>query len=262
MHYSLSAHNLCLQYGCKIVSQNISLDFNKPEIVSIIGPNGSGKSTLLKSLCRLHKPAKGNVLLNGQDIHSINPNKLARIISVLPQSAAAPSDISIYDLVLHGRMPHRGFLQSISAQDREAVDSALQATGLIQMQERSLGALSGGERQRAWLAMALAQQPKILLLDEPTTYLDVHHQLELMDLIVRLHQERQLTVIMVLHDLNHAARYSQRLIAIKSGNVFADGSVQDVFTTEVLESLYGVKALVHHIEHNGQTHYIYFPYTI
>lgn len=262
MNSSLCAKNLCLQYGRKVVAKDISVDFDKPEIVSIIGPNGSGKSTLLKSLCRLLRPDKGSVLLDGKEIHSMNTTQLARKISVLPQSASAPMDISIYDLVLHGRLPHRGFLQSVSAQDKEAVDAALRATGLLCLQHRSLGELSGGERQRAWLAMALAQQPQILLLDEPTTYLDVHHQLELMELIVRLHRERQLTVIMVLHDLNHAARYSQRLVAIKGGAVFADGAVSEVFTTQILESLYDVKALVHSIEHDGQTHRIYFPYTI
>lgn len=259
--HSLHAENLRLQYDQLTIVENINIKFDKPEIISIIGPNGSGKSTILKALCRLLQPTAGAVILNGEDMRAISTEQIAKIISVLPQSATAPTDLSIYDLVAYGRIPHRSFLQSLSAQDKETIRIALAATGLAAMSTRRLDKLSGGERQRAWLAMALAQEPKILLLDEPTTYLDVHHQLELMELVVNLHKERRITVIMVLHDLNHAARYSQRLLAVKQGRIVADGTVDKVFTTAILEDLYEVKALVKTFEHQGQCYPLCFPYS-
>ena len=259
---TLNAENLCLRYGKKVIAKGVNLDFSKPEIISIMGPNGSGKSTILKALGNLLEPSMGVVQLNGEDMRNLDSNKIAKIISVLPQSAIAPGDLRIYDLVMYGRMPHRGFFASVSEADRIAVQSALEATGLQHLQDRRIDSVSGGERQRAWLAMAIAQEPEILLLDEPTTYLDVHHQLELMELVANLHHKRQLTVIMVLHDLNHAARYSQRIIAVKEGRIIANGSVEEVFTEQTLENLYGVKAVIKNLEHQGIKYPIYFPYSV
>ena len=241
---TLAIKNAVLGYEGNIVTKNMDLSFDKPEIISIIGPNGSGKSTLLKALGRLLIPAKGAVYLNGQDMQEISVNLMAKQISVLPQSAQAPGDMTIRDLAMYGRLPYQSTFAATSKDDELAVQKALEATGLLTMQNRKLGNLSGGERQRAWLAMALSQEPQILLLDEPTTYLDIHYQLELMELVSKLHHSLHITVIMVMHDLNHAARFSQRLIAVKKGSVVADGSVDQVFVKEVLEPLYDVKVEV------------------
>jgi iron complex transport system ATP-binding protein len=238
------------------------LRIDKPEIVSIIGPNGSGKSTLLKALSRLLPPQAGSILLDGGDIHRMQPNDVAKIMAVLPQSVQAPSDLTVYDLVSYGRSPYQRMFAKVSETDKSRVLDAIQATGMTELIHRRLDTLSGGERQRAWLAMALAQEPQILMLDEPTTYLDIFHQLELMQLVQRLHRERQIAVVMVLHDLNHAARFSQRVIAVKQGNVFADGTVSEVFTAANLKQLYGVETTVMTVEQGGFSHLVCFPHDI
>lgn len=259
---SLEVVDASLGYAEHVVAENMDLSFHRPEIVSIIGPNGSGKSTLLKALGRLMNPLQGAVYLNGQDIQSLSANAVAREMSVLPQSAQAPGDMTIRDLAMCGRLPYQGALSAVSAEDGKAVDKALEATGLLAMQHRRLGKLSGGERQRAWLAMAIAQEPKILLLDEPTTYLDIHYQLELMELVSRLYQELNIMVIMVMHDLNHAARYSHRLIAVKKGRIMADGSVEKVFTKEILEPLYDVKMEIVYAGEGENSHRVCIPYKL
>lgn len=262
MTASLKTQNITLQYGVHKIIDSLNISFQNPEIVSIIGPNGSGKSTLLKALCRLLIPCAGTVYLNGNDINSMKTESVAQIISVLPQSSHAPADITVEELVRFGRLPYQKFFDSLNEEDLTAVEESIKITGLDNLRERSINTLSGGERQRAWLAMALAQQPQILLLDEPTTYLDVHHQLELMELVVRLHYEKQLTVIMVLHDLNHAARYSQRLIAVKTGKIIADGKVSEVFTESIIEQLYDVKVLITTLKKEENYYPICFPYTV
>lgn len=241
---TLAIENACLQYGSRVVAQEMSAAFHKPEVVSIIGPNGSGKSTLLKALGRLLVPSAGAVYLNGKDMQKLSTGQTAQVLAVLPQAAQAPGDMTVRDLVLCGRLPYQTLFSSWMAKDQAAVDHALAAVGLGGLQHRSLNALSGGERQRAWLAMALAQEPKILLMDEPTTYLDIHYQLELMQLVRHLYETLQITVIMVLHDLNHAARFSHRLVAVKEGKIMADGPVDEVFVRPVLEKLYDVKVLI------------------
>lgn len=260
MKHTITAEAVKLGYGNKVILPQIDLTVNKPEVVSIIGPNGSGKSTLLKALSRLLAPLGGGVFLDGKDIHRLPPQEVAKIMAILPQSAQAPGDMTVYDLVAYGRMPYKNVFTRLESVDGEAITAAVQAVGLGTMLYRRLDSLSGGEKQRAWLAMALAQQPRLLLLDEPTTYLDIHHQLELMKLIGRLHQERQLTVIMVLHDLNHAARFSKRLIAVKKGVIFADGPVDEVFTVKTLRELYEVETTVMTLEHGGNSHLVCFPH--
>lgn len=248
---SISAKNLTLQYGNKIIANDISLDIDKAEIISIIGPNGSGKSTFLKALGRLLKPTKGTVFLDGEDIQLKNTCEVAKKMAIVPQSAVAPGDMMIYDLVCYGRMPYQSLFAPKNESDEEAIEMALMATDISDMRYRRLGTLSGGERQRAWLAMAIAQKPEILLLDEPTTFLDIHHQLEVMKLVKHLHEKLGIIVVMVLHDLNHAARFSDRIIAIKDGNIMIQGSVQDVFTEEILSTLYGVKTQIMTIQQCG-----------
>lgn len=260
VNHTIAAKAIKLGYGGKVIVPNIDVIIDRPEIISIIGPNGSGKSTLLKALSRLLKPLSGCVLLDGRDIHKLPPREVARIMAILPQSVQAPVDMTVCELVTYGRMPYKRMFEKMIAEDEDCINDALAATDMQHMMHRRLDSLSGGERQRAWLAMALAQQPRLLLLDEPTTYLDIHHQLELMKLVRNLYQDRQITVIMVLHDLNHAARFSHRIIAVKDGQVFADGSVAEVFTAENLQALYGVEATVMTLEQGGSSYLVCFPY--
>lgn len=260
MTRTLVMKNGRIGYDTRAVGENVSLVFDKPEIVSIIGPNGSGKSTVLKTLGRLLQPLGGTVYLDGKDIHSMNSKAVARIISMLPQSAQAPADMTVRDLVMCGRLPYQNPFSSLTTEDVAAVQTALEETGLVELQHRPLKDLSGGERQRAWLAMAVAQEPDILLLDEPTTFLDVRYQLELMKLVVKLHRTRGITVIMVLHDLNHTAHFSDRLIAVKKGNIVADGPVAEIFTEPVLSDLYEVQMVFTELSINGVTHNICVPY--
>lgn len=258
---ALYTKQITLKYGERVIINNLTLDISNPEIVTIIGPNGSGKSTLLKALCRLLEPAAGTVYLDSKDINKMSTEEVARTVAVMAQSAVAPGGTTVEELVCYGRLPYRKFFDGLSGEDRMAIEEAIEFTELSLLRNRLVHTLSGGERQRAWLAMALAQKPQILLLDEPTTYLDVHHQLELMELVVRLHKEMGLTVIMVLHDLNHAARYSERLIALKQGKIMADGATEDVFVKPVIENLYDVQAVIMNVEANGINYPVCFPYS-
>ena len=257
---SIATQNLRLQYGERIIAENLNLIFDKSEIVSIIGPNGSGKSTLLKSLAKLLVPTGGAVYLDGKDLQNISMDNVARIISVLPQSAQAPGDMTVRDLVTYGRMPYQKMFSKLNDEDIKAIDMTLKSTDMVKLQNNRMGNLSGGERQRAWLSMALAKEPQILLLDEPTTYLDIHHQLDLMELVVHLYKTMHIIVIMVMHDLNHAARYSHRLVAVKNGTVVADGSVAEVFRQDVLEPLYEIRAVVTTVKEGNYEYLACFPY--
>ena len=256
----LSIKNLQVAVEDKEILRGLNLDVRPGEVHAIMGPNGSGKSTLLKALGRLLKPTGGAVYLNGKDLKELKSEAVAKHISVLPQSAQAPGDMTVRELAACGRIPYQSAFSQLSQDDEAAVEHALKVTGLTSMQYKRTGALSGGERQRAWLAMALAQEPKILLLDEPTTFLDVHYQLELMDLVVQLHEKTDITVIMVMHDLNHAARFSHRLIAVKGGEIVADGPVREVFCKEILETLYDVNVTITEVEENGRYYPMCFPY--
>lgn len=260
MSETLEIKHARLQYGKTVITKDISASFMKPEIVSIIGPNGSGKSTLLKALGRLLAPGKGVVYLSGKDMRSLPSEAVAKRVSVLPQSAQAPGDMTVRDLASCGRIPYQSAFSQLSEEDGRVIDKALSATGMAEMRHKRIGALSGGERQRAWLAMALAQEPKILLLDEPTTFLDIHYQLELMELITRLYEKTGITIIMVMHDLNYAARFSHRLIAVKKGRIVADGPVEEVFCQPVLENLYDVNVSLTQITEEGRTYPVCFPY--
>ena len=257
---SIKVEDVSLGYGKHSVIQNMNVSFDKAEVVSIIGPNGSGKSTLLKSIGRLLAPTKGVVYMNGKDIKTIASGEIAKLMSILPQSAQAPGDMTVRDLASCGRMPYQSAFSQLKDDDQRVIDKALKDTGLFEMQHRRIGNLSGGERQRAWLSMALAQEPQVLLLDEPTTYLDIHYQLDLMELVSELHEDLGITVIMVMHDLNHAARFSHRLIAVKKGEIAADGPVKEVFTKEVLEPLYDVKVEVLEIGESNNRQLACVPY--
>jgi len=239
-----SCENLSAGYGKKEVLKNITLSFEKGQTASIIGPNGSGKSTLLKCMGRLMKPSAGCVYLDGKSISALTDSSIAKSVGILPQSPNAPADIPVHCLVAYGRNPHKKVLSSFTKEDKQTVDWAIEATGLKDKRFARLGQLSGGERQRAWIAMALAQSPKILLLDEPTTYLDIHHQFEVLELLEKLNTECGLTVVMVMHDLNLASRFSGRLIAMKDGEVRLDGAGRDILTEQNIYDIFKVKSRI------------------
>ena len=239
----LNAESVDISYDEKVIVRGLDLHFDTPQIVSIIGPNGSGKSTILKALGRILRPRKGVVLLNGRDIHSLPAKKVARMMSILPQEPQIPGDITVKDLVSYGRSPYHGIFGRANGDD-DIIEWAIRETHLESMSYRQVNTLSGGERQRAWMAMALAQKTEILLLDEPTTFLDIHHQLEIMELLEKLHKRLGITIIMNIHDLNHAAKFSHRVIAVKNGFIVKDDIPCKVITEDVLRDVFSVRAKV------------------
>lgn len=259
---TLKAERIRVGYGGHTVIQAASIAFNEPEIVSIIGPNGSGKSTLLKALSRLLPVQAGRVLLDGRAIASYRPREVAQKLAILPQSATAPADMNIYRLVSCGRSPHHSYFADLEQTDAEVVERVMRETDVWQFRARAMHSLSGGERQRVWLAMALAQEPEILMLDEPTTYLDIHHQLNLMDLVTETYRRRKMTIIMVLHDLNQAARYSHRLVAMKEGAIVGDGRPAEILDSAHVRAWFGVRMKAVDIDDGGATHRFYVPLAV
>jgi iron complex transport system ATP-binding protein len=235
----LAAHDLTLGYRGAAVVHDVSLEIEPGSFVAVIGPNGSGKSTLLRGLSRLLRPQRGRVLLDGRDIRSMGAREVARLLAVLPQSPDGGLDLTVRELVWRGRYPHRALLRGATPADYEAVDWALGAADVTELVDRPLDSLSGGERQRAWIALALAQQPRVLLLDEPTAFLDLKHQLDVMALLDRLHRQG-ITVVVVVHDLALAARYARRVVALRGGRVVLDGAPGEVLTPSALESVFDV----------------------
>jgi ABC-type cobalamin/Fe3+-siderophores transport system ATPase subunit len=227
-----------------LVLAKLNLEIGDRDIVALVGPNGSGKSTLLRALGRVLKPRQGTVYLDGRTMREWPTREVARRLALLPQGPTLEADLSVHELVWLGRSPHQGLLGLPRRKDEEAVRWAIQETGIAAMTGRRLSELSGGERQRVWVAMALAQQPQVLLLDEPTTFLDLNHQMEVLDLIKYLNHEHGLTVIMVLHDLNQAARYAKRIVVLREGEVFADGPPAEVLTPGTLRDVFGVEGQV------------------
>ncbi|UTT69408.1 ABC transporter ATP-binding protein [Arthrobacter sp. DNA4] len=240
----LQAKDLTLAYHQRCVVDGLSVRIPEGRVTMIVGANACGKSTLLRGLSRLLKPADGAVTLDGKDIHSRPARELARTLGLLPQHPSAPDGITVRDLVGRGRYPHQGFFRSWSEGDDAAVQRALEATGTLELAGRDVDELSGGQRQRAWIAMALAQETDVLLLDEPTTYLDLAHQVEVLDLVTDLNRTRDTTVAIVLHDLNLAARYADHVIAMKDGAVAALGSPGDVVTEDLVKDVFGLESRV------------------
>lgn len=237
----IKAQNICVSINDKEIVHNLSLEIPEGKVTAIIGPNGCGKSTTLKALSRI-LPYKGSVTFKGSEMSALSQREFAKSLAILTQSPQAPSDLTVNDLVEMGRFPHRGFLGRGGKDDKEHVEWALAQTGVTEMRNRLLNTLSGGERQRAWIAMALAQRPEVLLLDEPTTYLDICHQLEIMQLIGRLNQELGLTVVMVVHDLNHAIMYADHVVVVKAGKLVTSGAPREIITAELLAEVFKVKA--------------------
>jgi iron complex transport system ATP-binding protein len=240
----LSGNAMTLRYDRRTVAQGLTVAVPDRSFTVIIGPNACGKSTLLRALSRLLRPAAGTVLLDGWDIHSLPARAVARTLGLLPQSSVAPDGISVAELVARGRYPHQGLLRQWSRDDERVVDESMTATGVTDLADRPVDELSGGQRQRVWIAMALAQQTPLLLLDEPTTYLDIAHQIEILDLCARLHEERGRTLVAVLHDLNHAARYATHLVAMRDGQVVAAGEPREIVTAELVEAVFGLPCRV------------------
>lgn len=240
----LRAEGLLLRYASGWVSRDLDVEIPAGRITAIIGANACGKSTLLRALSRLLVPASGQVILHGQDIHRYGAKEVARRLGLLPQSAIAPTGLSVADLVARGRYPHQRPWRQWSSEDAHAVERAMRQTRVIDLAERPIDELSGGQRQRVWLAMALAQQTPLLLLDEPTTYLDIAHQLEILELCRRLNRDDGRTLVMVLHDLNQAARYADHIIAMKSGAIVAVGPPQTVLTAALIRTVFEIDARV------------------
>lgn len=241
---ALHVKDVSVGYGERTVLDTLNVDIKRGAVTSIVGPNGCGKSTLLRTMSRLLNPTKGEIVLDSKSIHDIPTRKLATQLGLLPQTPIAPDGIVVADLVGRGRTPHQGILGRWSQQDYDIVAEALETTGISDLAERSIDELSGGQRQRVWIAMALAQRTDTLLLDEPTTYLDVKHQLDVLDLLTELNRDRGTTIVMVLHDLNLAARYSDELVAVSGGKVFAHGHPREVITKENVKSVFGIDSVI------------------
>lgn len=252
----LRTEGLYLNYGKKQVVKNVDIQIDNGEIVTIIGPNGSGKSTVLKAISRYLKPSKGRILLDDVDIHKIDTKKVARKVAVLPQIRNVPGDFTVEALVSYGRYPHLGFGNRFKKEDYQIIEWAIRKTRMTELKHRTVSTLSGGERQRAWIAMALAQKPEILILDEPTTFLDISYQLEILELIKELNITLGLTIIMVLHDLNQAIRYSHKIYTIKDGEIYNYGSSKSVITKDLLNNVFGIEADVYQDRTNECPYFI------
>lgn len=236
----LHTEALTIGYEQRVISENLSVRIPEGQFTVIVGPNACGKSTLLHALARLIKPRSGQVLLDGKSVTSLPAKELARRLGLLPQSSIAPDGITVADLVARGRYPHQRLLRQWSVEDESAVVDAMEATGISALSGRLVDELSGGQRQRVWVAMVLAQQTPLLLLDEPTTFLDIAHQIELLELFRELNLDKGHTLVAVLHDLNHASRYADHIIAMKDGVVVAEGAPADVITEALVEDVFGM----------------------
>ncbi|MEL6117629.1 Fe(3+) dicitrate ABC transporter ATP-binding protein FecE [Photobacterium sp. SP02] len=240
----LTTNNLTVGYGKGPIIQGVNVAIPEGKITALLGPNGCGKSTLLKTLSRILTPETGHVLWQGESISQIPSRQLARQLALLPQSQEPPEGVSVREAVAYGRSPYTGFWGQLSAQDRVLVEQAMTATGVITFAERPVTDLSGGQRQRVWLAMTLAQDTDYILLDEPTTYLDLNHQVELMKLLRTLNQQGK-TIVTVLHDINQACRYCDHLIVMQTGNVVAEGTPDEILTAELLSNVFALDAEIH-----------------
>lgn len=240
----LRTEKLTVGYDDNTIITDLTVAIPDGRVTAIVGPNACGKSTLLRGLARLLKPSGGEVILDGLDINTLHTKEVARRLGLLPQTSIAPEGITVADLVSRGRFPHQKVMRQWSTADAEAVAEAMRATAVEELSGRLVDELSGGQRQRVWVAMVLAQETPLVLLDEPTTYLDIAHQVELLDLFAKLNREQNRTVVAVLHDLNHACRYADHIIAMKSGQIVVQGNPNDVITEQLVDDVYGLKCQI------------------
>ncbi len=256
----IEAKELSISYDKKEIVHGIDFRLKQGEIISIVGPNGSGKTTVLKALTRLLKPSSGKVLLDGQDIFKMNSKKIAKKIAILPQIRNTPEDFDVETLIRYGRSPHSNWQGKISNKDKDIIEWAMKKTGMTHHRLKKLTKLSGGERQRAWIAMALAQKTEIIVLDEPTTFLDLSHQLEILELVKHLNETENVTILMVLHDLNQAIRYSSRVYVMKRGHVVANGKPSEIITQELLKDVFRIDSDFHEDKRHDCKNFI--PYKL
>lgn len=242
MKERLHTTQLNIGYGELAIVNDLNLSIPTGKITALVGANGSGKSTILKTMARLMKPNSGGVLLDGQRIHSLSTKQVAKQVAILPQNPSAPDGLTVAELVTYGRFPHQKGFATLTSEDKNIVRWAIEVTALADYCDRPVDQLSGGQRQRAWIAMALAQQTEILFLDEPTTFLDMGHQLEVLQLLKKLNREEGRTIVMVVHDLNHASQYAHHMVAIKSGTVVSEGTPFQVMTEAVLREVFAIEA--------------------
>jgi len=244
MQTAVKTESLSIGYTDHLLFENLDLHIPRGEISVFVGSNGCGKSTLLRSIARLLKPTTGSVLLEGKDVHRMSSRDVAKKMGILPQSPVSPEGLTVLDLVKQGRYPHQSWLKRWSEEDTEKVEAAMEATRISDLRDRAVDTLSGGQRQRAWIAMTLAQDTDVILLDEPTTYLDMTHQIEILDLLFELNEKKNRTIVMVLHDLNLASRYAHNIIAIKNGEVHAQGKPENIITCDLVRSVFGMECQV------------------
>ena len=237
----ISCKNLKVGYEEKVIIENLSLSINKGEVVSIIGPNGCGKSTLLKTLSRIIKPMSGGIYIQNESIKNLKSKHISQKVCLLSQHNDAPGDLTVEELVYFGRIPHKKWYESKTKSDEEIVNWAIENTGLKRYKNTPINSLSGGERQRAYIAQALCQKPDILLLDDPTTYLDISYQLEVMELVREINEKFNITIVMVLHELNQASKYSDRLVIMKDGEIVSDGCPKEVINKETIKQVYKIE---------------------
>lgn len=249
---SITTEKLDIAYDDDLIVESLDINIPHGKVTTIIGPNGCGKSTVLKAVGRILKPKNGMVYLNGDDIRTLSTKEIAKKMAILPQSPSAPSGLTVSELVAYGRFPHQKGFGKLTSEDKKIIQWALSVTKLTEFENREVDTLSGGQRQRVWISMALAQQTDLILLDEPTTYLDLAHQLEVLELLYDLNRRQGCTIAMVLHDLNLAARFSDYMIAIRSGKVIKHGTPEEVMTSEVLKEAFFIDAQVVHEPKTGR----------
>lgn len=240
--YAINVKNLFVSYEDNIIIEDMSLSIPKGKISIIIGANGCGKSTLLKTISRINKPKSGEIYINNNNIKKLKEKSIAKEVAFLPQGPVCPSGLTVKELIAFGRFPHQKIIGGLNSHDKEIINWAIKETGLRDFANREVESLSGGQRQRAWIAMTLAQETEIIMLDEPTTYLDMSYQLEVLEILQRLNKERNITVVIVLHELNNACRFADNIIGLKKGKIICEGRPIDVINRESLRTIYGIDA--------------------
>lgn len=239
---AIKVKNLSVSYEDNLIIENMNLSIPKGEISIIIGSNGCGKSTLLKTISRINKPKSGEIYINNKNIKDVKEKDIAKEAAFLPQGPICPSGLTVRELVAYGRFPHQKLLGGLSKEDKKVINWAIDETGLSEYKDREVSSLSGGQRQRAWIAMVLAQETEIIMLDEPTTYLDMSYQLEVLEVLEKLNKEKNITIVIVLHELNNACRFAHNIIGLKKGKVVCMGKPKDVINKENLKEIYGIEA--------------------